>query len=283
MTSDAASSAPCRHMGSPPETVVQRAAEAIKALASHPEVLARYGISPSEFSTAFPNAIESIRGSMSASNSDRRQFLSNVLNHLVECGLVTSVTKPDYGKDTVYRLNVPTIGMVAIIQKGCPDGAHSSTRWLAPDWAQETYLWWLCSSMNAHAGEHISKGVNRLRQKFFSDESTTLSGVIFHNELCGTPQRPCPKRARSAMIDGQLVPVPCIYTMPGRDTEGSAWNWDGKRLLKFPAVLLQAFGISSMEIDLFTGFVGFQRKDNGVLRTTITTRFGAGRSSTHRS
>jgi hypothetical protein len=220
---------------------------------------------------------------MSASNSNRRQFLRSVLDHVVERGLATSLSTPAYGEDTVYRLNVPGIGAVAIIQKGCPDGAHSSTRWSAPVWAEETYLWWLCSSMNTHPGEHISKGVNRLRQKFLSDESNTLSGVIFNNELCGTQQRPCPKRDRSALIDGQLVPAPCIFVMPARDKNGSSWNWNDERTPKFPARLLQAFDIAPSEAALFTGFIGFQQKDNGALRTTITTRFGAGRSSTYRS
>lgn len=283
MTSAADPAAPCRHVGSPPTAVVERAAEAIKSLASHPEVLARYGISPKEFSSAFPAAIESVRGSMSASNSNRRQFLASVLNHVVDRGLATSVSAPVYGDDTVYRLGVPSIGTVAIIQKGCPDGAHSSVRWQAPDWAEETYLWWLCSSMKAHPGEHIMKGVNRLRGRFFSDASDTLSGVIFHNDLCGTPQRPCPKQAKSAFIDGQLVPAPCIYTMPERNSDEHAWNWNGSRQLKFPAVLLQAFGITTAEAELYTGFVGFQRKDNDTIRTAITTRYGAGRSSTFRS
>jgi len=283
MTSEADTAAPCRHVGSPTPSVVAKASEVIQALASHPDLLARYGISPAEFTSALPAAIESVRGSMSASNSNRRQFLLRVLNHLKERGLVASIATPAYGDDTVYRLDVPLIGAVAIIQKGCPDGAHSSENWTVPDWAQETYLWWLCPSLKAHPGEHISKGVNRLRRKFFIDESNTLSGVIFHDDLCGTQQRPCPKRARSAVIDGQLVPAPCIYTMPGRESDTNNWNWNGNRTIKFPSVLLQGFDIPSSEADLFTGFVGFQQKHGGATRTTVTTRFGAGRSSTYRS
>jgi hypothetical protein len=275
--------APCRHVGSPPVAVVQRAAEAIKLLAEHPDVLASYGLSASEFTSALPAAIESIRGSMSASNARSRHFLTSLLNHLVAQGLVTSVSTPTYGEDTVYRLDVPNLGAVAIIQKGCPDGAHSSIRWSVPDWAQETYLWWLCSSMKAHPGEHISRGVNRLRQRFFSDSPGVLSGVIFQNELCGSGLRPCPKQDRSARIGDGSVPAPCIYAMPERDDHGSSWNWNGERKLRFPVVLLEAFGVPSIDVDAFVGFVGFQRRDSGALRTTITSRFGAGRSSTVRN
>jgi hypothetical protein len=263
--------------------VVERAATAIKSLANHPDLLAQHGISPSEFAYAFPAAIESVRGSMSASNSDRRQFLAGVLNLVVERGLATGISTPAYGDDTVYRLDVPSVGAVAIIQKGCPDGAHSSVRWTAPNWADETYLWWLCSSLTAQPGEHITKGVNRLRQRFFSEAPDTLTGIIFHNELCGTSHRPCPKQTRSAVIDGVPIPPPCVYVMPERKRDASAWNWDGTRHPRFPAILLQAFDIEGSDADVFTGFVGFQRRDNGAVRTNITTRFGVGHTSTFRS
>lgn len=284
MSTDPRAAAPCRHVGAPPAAMVARAAEVITSLADHPELLAHYGLSPNEFSSALPSAIESVRGSMSASNADRRQFLLSVLMHLVDRGLAVSVTEPEYGDDTVYRLNIPSIGAVAIIQKGCPDGAHSSVRWAVPDWAQETYLWWLCPSLKSHPGEHIIKGVNRLRGKFFAEpEGRALSGVIFHNDLCGTAQRPCPKQERAVEINGHLVPAPCVYTMPERQNSSKAWNWTGSRNVKFPAVLLQAFDVPAADSDTFTGFVGFQRKDNGEIRTAVATRYGAGRSSTYRS
>ena len=245
----AEAAAPCRHVGSPPAAVVQRAAEAIKLLANHPDVLARHGISASEFASALPAAIESIRGGMSASNAGSRQFLTNLLGHLVDRGLATGVSTPTYGEDTVYRLDVPNLGPVAIIQKGCPDGAHSSVRWSVPKWAQETYLWWLCSSMKSHPGEHISKGVSRLRQRFFSDTPGVLSGVIFQNELCGSGLRPCPKQDRTALVGAASVPAPCIYSMPEREGQESEWNWNGERKLRFPAVLLEAFGVASADVD----------------------------------
>jgi hypothetical protein len=280
--SGATLSAPCRHVGSPPSEIVDRVAKAIRLLANHPDVLASHGISASEFTAAFPAAIESVRGSMSANNGASRAFLESVLGHLVDMRLATSLAVPAYGSDTVYRLEVPHIGSVAIIQKGCPDGAHSSLNWSVPDWAQETYLWWLCSSMNAHPGEHIAKGVGRLRKRFFSDTPGTLSGVIFQNELCGSSLRPCPKQLFSTTIAANRVPAPCIFSMPERDDSARSWNWAGERSLQFPSVLLEAFGISESDSPAFVGSIGFERRDNGLLRTTIATRFGAGRSSIFR-
>ena len=275
--------APCRHVGSPPESVVAKTAELIKDLGREPELLAKYGLSAQEYTGSLNAAIESVRGSMSASNADRRNFVSGILEHLVELGLASSFSQPAYGDDTVYRVEVPGLGSVAIIQKGCPDGAHSSASWSVPSWAEESYLWWLCSSMRMHPGEHVTKGVGRLRQQFFADRPDSLSGVIFHNQLCGSSQRPCPKSSRSIEINGHLVPPPCVYLLPSRDEDSLAWNWQGDTIRRFPALLLSAFHVEAREAEVFTGFVGFQRKSNGALRTTITTRSGAGRSSTFRS
>jgi hypothetical protein len=284
MGKSSAAAAPCRHLGAPPGAVVERTVEVLSSLGNHPDLLARFGISSSEYSSALPAAIESLRGKMSASNSGRRAFLQGVLEHLVSQGVATSVVAPDYGEDTVYRVDVPSIGAVAVIQKGCPDGVHSSNKWKVPKWADETYLWWVCPSLKVHPGEHIAKGVNRLKAKFMSEDGgEALSGVIFHNETCGSALRPCPKRARSIEIDGRSVPPPCVYTMPARDSEGDSWNWNGERDVKFPAALLSAFGIGPDEAAVYTGFVGFQRKNADVIRTTISTRYGPARASSHRS
>lgn len=279
----AESATACRHVGAPLPAVVERVSQAIQGLVQDESFLAKHGISPVEYGMALPAAIESMRGSMSASNSDRRQFLGRLFEHMLQERLISSVTTPSYGSDTVYRLAVPGVGLVAVIQKGCPDGAHSSVRWTVPDWADETYLWWLCSSTKSHPGEHVSKGVNRLRQRFFSEVPGVLSGIIFHNELCGTSGRPCPKQFKSVGVAGHPTPPPCIYVMPHREDDVDAWNWSGTRRVGFPTALLQAFDIAPPEVDSYVGYVGFQRRGNGNLRTTITSRFGAGRSTTFRN
>ena len=275
--------APCRHMGGPLPGVVDRVTLAIQGLAEDPTFLAKHGLSPAEYNMALPTAVESLRGRMSASSSEKRVFLGRLFEHLVATGLVDSVDAPTYGSDTVYRLAVPGIGLVAVIQKGCPDGAHSSLRWTVPDWADETYLWWLCSSTSAHPGEHVSKGVNRLRGRFFSETPGVLDGVIFHNDMCGGSLRSCPKRSKSVIIGGHLTPVPCVYVMPQRAENVDEWNWEGPRKVDFPSVLLNAFGVTPDEVTSYLGHVGFQRRGNGQYRTNIVSRFGPGRSTTYRS
>ncbi|GGZ21881.1 hypothetical protein GCM10010387_13760 [Streptomyces inusitatus] len=257
-------------------------AQLIRNLGGQTEVLTRHGLSQDEFVAALPGAIERIRGSKSAGVADRKAFLTALLQGLVNRGIVSRLQTPRHGSDTVYRLTVQGVGDVAIIQKGCPDGAHSSVRWSVPDWADETYLWWLCDSMKYQPGEHVAKGVNRLRQRFFGDLPDTLDGVIFHNELCGGPERRCPKQGYSVDLGGVIVPPPCVYVMPDRDQGATEWNWDGGTPRRFPALLLSAFGISAAQAPSFIGHVGFQRRGRED-HSVIVSRFGPAQVTKYRS
>lgn len=273
--------APCRHKGAPPEAVVAQVVRLIQAIGDDEAYLHSHGLSADEFRLSLPTAIEQMRGRSSASNKERRDFLALIFDHLAEVGAISGYTEPSYGSDTVYRLTVPELGDVAIVQKGCPDGRHSSVAWSVPDWAEETYLWWLCPSLKNDPGWHVSAGVKRLRGEFFSSRPDELDGVIFHNKTCGTDQRPCPKMQQAVRIGGTEVPPPCIWVLPKRG-DGSHYNWDGGRTPRFPAVLLSAFGIESPQTPFYTGYVGF-RESPRTRRTTITSRFGAGKVTTSRS
>ncbi|HDR9808132.1 TPA: hypothetical protein QDC55_005964 [Burkholderia cenocepacia] len=187
----------------------------------------------------------------------------------------------------MYRLHVAGFGDVAVIQKGCPDGAHSSLRWSVPEWATESYLWWLCPSLTHDPGTHIAKGVNRLKQKFIAnlssgDRERMVDGVIFQNDLCGTPSRPCPKAERGITLDGARVPPPCVYILPSSASDGVESNWKGERRLEFPKILLALFAIEAEEALSYTGYVGFQRRGDA-LRLNISSRYGAGKSTTFRN
>ena len=273
--------APCRHRGAPPEVVVTQVVRTIQAIGEDDAYLNTHGLSAEEFRLALPVAVEQMRGRSSASNKERREFLALVLNHLVTAGVITGYVAPRYGADTVYRLAVPDLGDVAIVQKGCPDGKHSSVAWNVPDWAAETYVWWLCPSLKNDPGWHVSAGVKRLRGEFFSARPDALDGVIFHNNTCGTDQRPCPKMEHAVRIGDADVPPPCIWVLPRR-ARGPDFNWGGARTLRFPSVLLSAFGIQPPRIPLYTGFVGF-RESSRASRTTITSRYGPGKTTMFRS
>lgn len=273
--------APCRHRGAPPDDVVDRVVKLIESIAQDEQYLYPRGLSSGEFQLALPIAIERMRGSQSASNSGRREFLTLIFDHLTATGVISAYTQPTYGSDTVYRLAIPSFGDVAVIQKGCPDGKHSTAAWSAPDWAAETYIWWLCPSLKNEPGWHVSAGVKRLRREFFSDRPDSVDGVIFHNNTCGTDLRPCPKMEHAVQLGELRVPPPCIWAMPER-RDGLEHNWSGERELRFPSILLSAFGITSDNTAQYTGHIGFKSGARET-RTNISSRFGAGRSTTSRS
>ena len=273
--------APCRHKRAAPEAVVAQVLRLIQTIDEDDAYLRSHGLSPEEFRLALPVAIEQMRGRSAASNKERRDFLALIFDHLVSSRAIDRYTVPDYGRDTVYRLSIPDIGDVAVVQKGCPDGKHSSVAWSVPDWAVETYLWWLCPSLKNEPGWHVSAGVKRLRGEFFSPRLDALDGVIFHDRTCGTDHRPCPKMGHAVRIGDVDVPPPCIWALPKR-SNGPDYNWDGGRTLRFPAILLSAFGLESPEIPFYTGHVGFKESSRGS-RTTITSRFGPGKTTTSRS
>jgi hypothetical protein len=278
----AESAAPCRHAGAPPPAVIEKVSALITSLGAHEDLLRMHGLSVEEFEAALLPSIQALRGSDSASSSERKRFLIQIFEAMEEAGIITGFSPPRYGQDTVYRLVVPDFGDVAIIQKGCPDGVHSAERWTRPEWARETYLWWLCSSLAAEPGEHIVKGVNRLKRRFFSAAPDWIDGIIFHNALCGTAYRVCPKAALSIDLDGKLVPPPCIYVTGDRDLSADEWNWNCGAQRVFPAKLLALFGIAPSVAATYTGGIGFQRR--GVeSRAAVCSRYGPARSTSFRN
>ena len=266
--------APCRHQGTPPEALVNQVVEFLtQVVANDSEYLTAHGIQQAEFDLALPAAVERIRGSWAASNQDRRAFANDVLEHLVRVKAIRRFDTPKYGDSTVYRLHLADGTTIGVIQKGCPDGAHSSTRWERPCWADEVYLWWLCSSLRFEPGEHVWKGVARLRKKVAREAENQLDGVIFFNRLCGSPTRPCPRVQRVTTPAGKPLPPPCIYVFPTWDHDAKDLNWRGEVGRVFPAVLLSAFGVGRSATRYNVGHVGF-RKSPRAVRTEVSARFG---------
>lgn len=273
--------APCRHRGAPPDDLVNQVVDFLRMKVSQDvEYLARHGLTADEYALAFSAAVERMRGSSAASNRPRREFAENIIKHLAASDQVRGYDVPRYGDDTVYRVTLTNGRQIGVIQKGCPDGAHSSTRWTRPEWADELYLWWVCSSLNMHPGEHIWKGVSRVRNKVRAEDHNQLDGFIFFNSQCGSPERPCPKAPRVA-VNGADLPPPCIYVFPHWENETTDINWRGAQRRVFPAVLLSAFGIGATGAGDYVGYVGF-RNTGSTVRTEITSRFGPAKATTAR-
>jgi hypothetical protein len=252
------------------------------SLATDKAYLESHGLTPEEFVHALPTAVERLRGRMAASNQKRRDFVEEVVNLLVDAGVVLRYQRPKYGDDTVYRLFMRGGMQVGLIQKGCPDGKHSSVAWSRPYWADELYLWWVCDSKNVEPGEHIWKGITRVRGKVSIPEEDQIDGLIFYNQLCGTPDRPCPKLDHAVERNGLKLPPPCIYVFPRWEPGQSSLNWRGEAQRAFPAQLLSAFGISQDQAANFTGHVGFRISGETVTSTEVTSHYGTSKATTAR-
>lgn len=278
-----ANAAPCRHRGAPREAVVEQVLRLLSSsLAADKAYLEAHGLTPEEYVHALPAAVERLRGRMAASNQKRRDFVEEVVGLLVDAGVVLRYQRPKYGDDTVYRLFMKGELQVGLIQKGCPDGKHSSVSWTRPAWADELYLWWVCDSKNAEPGEHIWKGVNRVRGKVSTPGEDQLDGLIFYNQLCGTPDRPCPKLEHAVERNGLKLPPPCIYIFPRWESGRSNLNWRGEVQRAFPPQLLSAFGIPEAQATNFTGHVGFRLSGATVTSTEVTSRYGTSKAATAR-
>lgn len=271
----AANAAPCRHRGAPRGDVVEQVLTLLSSsLASDKAYLEAHGLTTEEYAHALPTAVERLRGRMAASNRKRRDFVEEVVHLLIDSGVVLRYQRPKYGADTVYRLFMKGGMQVGLIQKGCPDGKHSSVAWSRPEWANELYLWWVCDSKNAEPGEHVWKGVNRVRGKVSTPGEDQLDGLIFYNQLCGTPDRPCPKLEQAIERNGLKLPPPCIYVFPRWESGQGSLNWRGEVQRAFPAQLLTAFGIPQSQAASFTGHVGFRLAGATVTSTQVTSRYG---------
>ncbi|WP_128911008.1 hypothetical protein [Granulicella sibirica] len=104
---DAKLAMPCRNAGVPPTPVVEKVSALIEALAFDESFLASRGLSPSEYTAALPMVLEAMRGSQSASNSDRRLFLRTIFDEMVSREIISGYDIPTYGEDTIYKLHVP--------------------------------------------------------------------------------------------------------------------------------------------------------------------------------
>lgn len=260
--------APCRHAGVPSEWIVERIIRLFEQdIARDSDLLKKCGLSAEEYQSAYPVAVERIRGRISATDEPKRAFVDQVLEEGVARGFFRSIKLEPSKLTKAYRVKLASGGTAAIIRKGCPDGNHT-TRWDRPSWADELYLWWLCPQSRVHEpGTSVWKGITRIRKKIASEPQNQLDGVIFFDPLCGTPERPCPKTAFALTIDGVRCPPPCIYVMPHiADIDNARLNWRGERKVCFPSALLATFGVPEQQHASYLGFVGYD-VDGGNIKT----------------
>ena len=216
---------PCRHGIDPMRVQVLK--ETLTNLAeTDPNILQRLAIDPDEYPMLLRAAIESLRGTASATTADKRRFLETVLEYGVEQQVFSAWSFVGTENRQDYRVDLPDVTAVSIEAKGCPDGNNMNI-WDRPGWAQEFIVWSMCPESLAHEpGNGVWSGIaTRLIPKLAA-ERTVVDALIFWDARCGSALRKCPKRygvegplrARATPIGGQdgrtWLPPPCIYLFP---------------------------------------------------------------------
>lgn len=218
---------PCRHGVSPADV------DRVKVLLTDlhvdaPALLAERGISVDGYPMLLRAAIESLRGTSSATTTEKRRFLEAILDHGVAASVFSAWEFVGTAGRQDYRVRLPNETVVGIEAKGCPDG-NNTTIWDRPGWANEFVVWSMCpESLVHHPGHGVWSGVStRLMPKLAAErERGRVDAFIFWDGRCGSSLRQCPKefgitgglRATATDVPGQdgrqWLPPPCIYLFP---------------------------------------------------------------------
>ena len=215
----------CRHNLDPNK--IEKLSRLLRELpTASPALLAKQGIRPEEYDLYFRSSIESIRGTFSATGTDKRRFLAAVLEEMKVNGQVKSWEFIGTQGQQDYKVILTGGRSVCIEAKGCPDG-NNMTIWERPSWAEEFIVWSQCpDSLHHQPGHGVWSGVaTRLLPKVIL-EGKLVDAFVFFDGRCGSTMRPCPKkygitgefRKKATDIGGEggkkWLPPPTIYLFP---------------------------------------------------------------------
>ncbi|MEO5370340.1 MAG: hypothetical protein H7833_09770 [Magnetococcus sp. DMHC-1] len=178
-----------------------------------------HGLDDDEFwrSGIFRSAIESIRGTQSASMAEKRSFVDEVLGYLKEKSRITSFSFTGSGDRHDYQVSMDDGTQSVIESKGCLDG-QNTTIFQRPQNAEEFVVWSLCQNPGSDPQHNAWSGIHtRIGGKLIA-EKEKVDGLIIWDMLCGTAGRPCPKLKNDLrgikLPSGRFLPPPCIYLFP---------------------------------------------------------------------
>ncbi|GAA1015082.1 hypothetical protein Aple_067780 [Acrocarpospora pleiomorpha] len=259
-------SLPCEHVF--PKDLIDPVIAIIKSLSgTHPELLAAAGIDPDDWSPLLRAAIERMRGSSAADETEKRRFVHAILQFCQEQGTITRWEFIGGKGRQDYKVELPDGTLVAIESKGCPDG-NNTTIWDRPTWANEFIVWSQCpESLTNPPGTGAWSGVaNRLLPDIVAKQKA-VDAFITWDGRCGTPRRPCPKeygiagtlRSGATDLRGQFgqedwLPAPCIYLLPRsaptvpNNTQPSVHT---TTTCRFASALMKAFGIPATDMEKY--------------------------------
>jgi hypothetical protein len=192
--------------------------EAFKiALRTKSHTLIETDMSSEEFynSGLLRSAIESLRGSNSAAMSEKREFVSEVLNDLLTKKRIRNWSSSGSKNRFDYSIELLN-GKTSVIElKGCLDGNNTNI-YERPLNADEFIFWSVCQNPASDPRKNIWSGLHtRLSADLISRE-IKIDGLIVWDMLCGK-FRKCPKLVdptRAIEVGKFSLPPPCLYVFP---------------------------------------------------------------------
>lgn len=178
-----------------------------------------HGLSESDFynSGLFRGAIERVRGQFAATMREKREFVTHVLNYMVDHKFIAEWdgSGGDNRHDYVVKLNN---GKTAVIElKGCLDGNNTNIFERPPN-AQEFVIWSVCTNPGADPNKNAWSGIHTRLSAEIISRGQRVDGVVIWDMACGTYARPCPKvesdSTRVTVVGPYKLPPPCIYLFP---------------------------------------------------------------------
>lgn len=178
-----------------------------------------YGLSEEEFynSGLFRGSIERIRGQFSATMGEKRNFVKQILNYMVDKGFISEWESAGGENRHDYSVQLKS-GKIAIIElKGCLDGNNTNI-FERPPHAEEFIIWSVCTNTGADPRANAWSGIHTRLSAEIISRKELVDGVMIWDMVCGTLGRPCPKlkddSARATKVGQFTLPPPCIYLMP---------------------------------------------------------------------
>lgn len=197
----------------------QKVEEFAEVLKTEAHNLGNHGLDEQDFynSGLFRGAIEQIRGEYSATMTPKREFVSHILNHLVDEGLISDWLSAGSKNRHDYSVTLNN-GKTAVIElKGAMDGNNTNI-FTRPPHADEFIVWSIASSPTSDPAKNLWSGIHTRLSAEMIDRDQRIDGVVLWDWVCGTLARPCPKvqhdPSRLTTIGPYKLPPPCIYMFP---------------------------------------------------------------------
>ncbi len=178
-----------------------------------------FGLSEKDFydSGIFEGSIQRVRGQISASMAEKKQFVTTVLNHLEDNGFIQEWIEAGNANRHDYSVTLNNGKISAIELKGCLDGNNTNIS-ARPPHANEFVVWSVCQNKGADPRHNVWSGIHTRFSADIISEAKQVDGLIVWDWLCGTSARVCPKLdsapERMNTVGAYQLPPPCIYLFP---------------------------------------------------------------------